>query len=468
MKKISDNFCGYLKVGDDKCAYSVSNNIVTLLPAQNEETEIDEAFERLRSRKTELPEYLLGEDYDGLIAIIRNDKFSTRSLGFTPSIKFATPIIIKAEGNGEGFFRNLTEEWDRFHAIMFIGGNINAVCNPQLAVEKSNYDGYLENDGAREIKIRPWNDYTYSTEFEMDGEKIALTISVAQTGEDVNAEHHGAYSLGELNSFIRLTFEKAKSFNDVEKYYSIIKDLIAILTLQNNVSFETDIRQKNSENELFRTGVCRIFDHYENYSVRKCQNVISIYSISDYVPNLINAIMNNEADSLLEILPEDNGMIGKVTITNIQDLCTALEVACKWGKRNREKDNLIENLKKEIKKTIATFIESHDDMNACNETTINSAFDYLDYTLKQKILTLYNENRCIIDAIIAKRSLPQISEASVAAFVNFRNNKTHSGTVEWGDSARIYTALLALGYACLFRYVDIPDKVIESVLIRIF
>ena len=29
MKKISDNFCGYLKVGDDKCAYSVSNNIVT-------------------------------------------------------------------------------------------------------------------------------------------------------------------------------------------------------------------------------------------------------------------------------------------------------------------------------------------------------------------------------------------------------------------------------------------------------
>lgn len=178
--------------------------------------------------------------------------------------------------------------------------------------------------------------------------------------------------------------------------------------------------------------------------------------------------MNNEADSLLEILPEDNGMIGKVTITNIQDLCTALEVAYKWGKRNREKDNLIEDLKKEIKKTIATFTESQDDINVYNETTIKSAFDYLDYTLKQKILTLYNGNRCIIDAITAKRSLPQINEASAAAFVKLRNNKTHSGTVEWGDSARIYTALLVLGYACLFRYVDMPDKVIESVLIRIF
>lgn len=195
----------------------------------------------------------------------------------------------------------------------------------------------------------------------------------------------------------------------MEKYYSIIKDLIAILTLQNNVFFEADIRQKNSENELFRTGVCRIFDHYENYSVRKFQNVISIYNILDYVPNLINTIMNNDADSLLEILPEDNGMIGKVMITNIQDLCTALEVAYKWGKRNREKDNLIEDLKKEIKKTIATFTESHDDIDVYNGTTIGSAFGYLDYTLKQKILTLYNENRCIIDAIIAKRTLPQIS-----------------------------------------------------------
>lgn len=34
-KKIEDNFCGYLRVGDDICAYTVSNDIVTLLPAEN-------------------------------------------------------------------------------------------------------------------------------------------------------------------------------------------------------------------------------------------------------------------------------------------------------------------------------------------------------------------------------------------------------------------------------------------------
>ena len=40
MRKIADNFCGYLKVGDDKYTYYISDNIVTLLPAQSD-NEID-------------------------------------------------------------------------------------------------------------------------------------------------------------------------------------------------------------------------------------------------------------------------------------------------------------------------------------------------------------------------------------------------------------------------------------------
>ena len=36
MRKIADNSCGYLKVGDDKYTYYISDNIVTLLPAQSD------------------------------------------------------------------------------------------------------------------------------------------------------------------------------------------------------------------------------------------------------------------------------------------------------------------------------------------------------------------------------------------------------------------------------------------------
>lgn len=81
---------------------------------------------------------------------------------------------------------------------------------------------------------------------------------------------------------------------------------------------------------------------------------------------------------------------------------------------------------------------------------------------------MYNEHCDTVDAIISKWSLPQINEANVTSFIKLRNNKTHSGTVEWGDSANLYTALLALGYACLFRHIDLPEEIIKSTLLRIF
>ena len=71
MRKIADNFCGYLKVGNDKYTYNVSSNIVTLLPAQSENRKIYESFNRICTRDVNPPEYLFGEDNDGMIAILR-------------------------------------------------------------------------------------------------------------------------------------------------------------------------------------------------------------------------------------------------------------------------------------------------------------------------------------------------------------------------------------------------------------
>ena len=99
---------------------------------------------------------------------------------------------------------------------------------------------------------------------------------------------------------------------------------------------------------------------------------------------------------------------------------------------------------------------------------MSSAFQYLDCTLKQKILTLYNENSDVVNAIVSKYSLPSVNENSIASFVKLRNNKTHSGTVEWGESANIYVPLVAIVYASFLKYIELPDEVIESTLLQIF
>ena len=137
MMKINDNFCGYLNVDDDSFAYNVSNHVVTLLPAQSELTKRYEVLDRIRSRSINSPEYLFGvADSNFEIAILRNDKFISDSLGINPSIQFGTPLIIKASGNSANFRNMLTVEWNNFHAITFCGGNINAICNPQMATVK--------------------------------------------------------------------------------------------------------------------------------------------------------------------------------------------------------------------------------------------------------------------------------------------------------------------------------------------
>lgn len=455
---------------DDTYTYNVSTNIVTLLPAQSDKQKRYESFDRIQRHSTELPEYLYGEDSDSMIAILRNSKFYTSIMGVDISIRFATPIIIKACGNAQGFFNMMSEPWNKFHAITFYGGNINALCNPSLAIEPPDIDKYINFDGAREIKMRPWSDYTRSADFEIEDEKVTLTFSIGQTAETNDVEYRGPYNLGKLDAFMRFSFESAQDFEKIEKYYIIAKKFVAVLTSQNNVHFEDIyLSQRNYNQEYFKTGICKIFDHYENYSIRQGDKVMPIFKVLDYIPNLMNGIIDGKVDSLLELLPEDNRMASLISIKNVQDLCTALEVAYHMDdEREREKDVLIQELKKDVQNAIAEFVKKHNEIDVNKETTIRSAFQYLDYTLKQKILTLYSENSDVANQIVSKYSLPQVNESSIASFVKLRNNKTHSGTVEWGESAKIYEPLLAIVYASFFRYIKLPDEIIKFALFQIF
>lgn len=470
MRKISDNFCGYLKVDNDIYTYNVSTNIVTLLPAQSDRGNRHEAIEHIRSHNTDFPEYLFGEDENGMIAMLRKGKFATSFLGINTIVKFATPIIVKACGNAHGFFSMMTEEWNKFHAITFYGGNVNALYNLDFAIEFSEIDDCLKNDDAREIKIRPWKDYSRSIDLKINDENVTLTFSIGQTATTNHEEQKGSYNLGKLDAFIRFSFENAQDFAMIEKYYGVARKIVAILTAQNNICFEeVYVSQRNNQQQFFKTGICKVFDHYENYSKKKWNSVIPILAIFDYMPYLVNGLLDGKADALLELLPEDNKLVNRISIRNVQDMCTALEVSYHLDdERKREKDVLIEELKKNIKKTIVEFVKAHNEIDVYKETTISSAFQYLDYTLKQKILTLYNENCKVVNEVVLKNFLPEVNEKSIAHFVNLRNRKTHSGTVEWGENAKIYKALMAIVYSNLFRYLGIPDDVIQSVLLDLF
>lgn len=472
MAIIPDEFCGYLTVGVDEFAFFASGHIVTLLPAESDKKKRGEVLQRIRSLNNERAEYLFGvtDTFETALLCVNNFKNDSLGINLNPSIQFAAPIIVKASGN-TGFFKSLlTSEWNTFHAISFFGGNINAVCDPRIALAPaSNESTEIRSDnGTCGINVRPREDYTRSTELHIDGEPVTLTISISQTDGSTITGDMGSYSLGMLNSYIRFSFKNPQSFSKIERYYLIAHSVIAILTARNNIFFQTDLSQRDSDNRHFQTGVCKINRHYENYATRKRHEVVSMYDIFDAVPALVEKIASKKVDALLALLPEDNRREGLISITNVQDVCTALEVAYDWSRQGKKKEPLIEELKERINQTITELNQSHDEVDVRQVTTIGSAFKYLNYTLKQKILTLYHENHDAVDAVISKWKLPQVTEERIGSFIKLRDGKTHAGSFDWGENGDFYTVLFSLAYACLFRYIGLPDEQIQLALLCIF
>lgn len=468
MVKISDNFNGYLQIGDDSFVYNVNGHIVSLMPTENDPAKRIEIVNNICAPKTELPEFIYGDDNYFKVAFFRNTEFTQPNFQYPIAI-FSTPLIIKSTGNTGDFDDDLSGCWNKFNSITFCGGSINSLFNPRFAVEPLDMQKIISG-GAIGIGIRPNVEYTKQIDCNINGEKSTFTISVDKAFGKNGDDRTRAYSLGELNSIIRLDFEEEQDFVRIPEYYKIVKSLVSILIGQNNVFFDIYVSRTPKGEESRKTGICKFTDNYVNYANVAYAKAIHLSDIFDCIPKLISLIEKKDADILLSLLPVDNRDVNRVSITDIQNICTALEVAYDWQKISRGKDELIKELKKDIKKTIKEFLKrkEKEQVDIDKKTTIASAFKYLDYTLKEKILTLYTENAETIDEIIKGNSLPPINYVTVQNFVELRNDKTHAGLVDWDDSANIYYSLLAIIYLCLFKKAELDDETAKKAVKRFF
>ena len=92
----------------------------------------------------------------------------------------------------------------------------------------------------------------------------------------------------------------------------------------------------------------------------------------------------------------------------------------------------------------------------------------MDFTLVDKILTLYGECESIVDGFVAQKSLPHIDECRIRSFVKLRNEKTYSGEINWGNNGETYVILLALLYACILKNTGVDSSIIHQLLVALF
>lgn len=474
MTKSTEEFSGYIDIGKDRFAYFVSKNWVTLQPAIQDKSEQLAAFERLRHYHNDSSEFFYGTDNVGKVALFRNSNiqigFSYNSNnGIIESSGFGTPLIIKSKS----YNPDITD-WTYFDAIKFIGGNINSLHPPMQAIknitvrrnDSHNQDISFCDDSEYSLKLPVVND---------DGSELFIFSVSIETSIDTapSTRNFDCSSLGNINSYIRLSFNRRKKFNDIEKYFTLIKNLVSLLFGMSNVKFDVCLEQKNSCDEFVESAVCLFADDYKNYSLKRWIRVIPLNATSSILPNLINSIFRKESDVLISLLPDDNRKVNYISIHHVQDMCTALEKSYEWlhEKVKTQRDNYLIGLRKAINQTIKNYDCEYTDFKAYDLTTVSSSFQYLDLTATTKVISLYEENICLFNQIYKRTVHPKnfnetISDAAVIdlikKFVKLRNAKTHTADCSWNGSECLYDPLLSIVYYSYFMHVGADAEVAEK------
>ena len=386
-------------------------------------------------------------------------------------MNFHTPILIKSSGNTAWFYKNLTYNWELFQAITFYSGNINTIKNPKRAAIET---VYLKEEelfaGVRNINIKPFSDYTYKIPICINDVQTEMTISTFSNGID----NYDQREIGFLDSFIRFSVQEPQKFDSIPDYYLTVKKLIAVFTRQNNIHFKTSISQRGKNNLYQTTAHCHINERYKNYKKEFHNKVISLdYFLENnqkrnILVQLIQFIANNKAEHILRLLPSDNQKSHLITINDLANLISALEVEYNDIKQDIPNNDLIEELKERIKETIENFKKENPELDVYQETNIGSAFQYLDYTLKDKIFKLYKRYNRIVDEIIEKWKLPEISLQKIGKMINLRNNALHKGYHSWDGSEQLYEPLLALVYASFFNRIGCDEMIISELIEMLF
>jgi hypothetical protein len=455
MNKINDNFCGYAYIGENDYAFYVSGHLVKLLPPQK-------GFIELKGVDRN-PLFVYGVDENNNnIAFQRNTRDYV-AIPYDPHIfTFGTPIIIQST-NLSDYVQELRGDWDKFDALEFRGEIIDKLYNPKCAVVEEKYEYKLPYDGAETIKLKASNEYTYKCDVKINNTNAKLIMSICS---DHGWLRHKNGSLGNLSSFIQLEFENEQRFDKLEEYYVSIYKMLSILSLSRNIEIKCSLLRKLDNNELDVTAICKVYHPYTEYTNKSAGQMITLNESNNFIPQLLSKINSNYVDSILELLPDHNKPT--INIVDIQNLCTALEVAYEKSKYKHEQDACISALREEINECLDKFMKSCLNLDVGKQTTIKSAFEYLDWTARNKIEYMYRRREEIIAKITRRDDADYIYMFGIPSLLRMRNKKTHRAIVEWNGGSKLFTPMLALLYIILFESLEIDKDGIIRLFASIF
>jgi len=456
IKPIEDAFAGYINIRDKQLFVAINENLCKFYPRENrDEMRVfgDTPIER---------QFIHGFDEDyNLIALLFEQPLPMPTAFFhfgSSYLAFKTPMIVKGRRSRED-----EDKLDTFDALTFSSSAIDSLHPPGIQALDMEELWKIPEDGARTLKIKAFDEYTSSYSFELYGEKITLMYSVSQSGvESISGD------LGRLYSIIRLEFNRPQKLETFERYYVLIKKLIAFCVGQHNIKFDkVQLNRRITTGEDIgrykELGICEIFDTYSDYIGFDWGRTIPFRVFDCHIADVLTLLGDEENAPWLTFLPDTNEGKKWISHDNIKDLCTALEIEYDRGNFPSQKD---ENMR-EIKSVLMETVKEYCSVNNIAEDSKVKALSYvgrIDISVADRICAMRdiikNRIQSASDEIISRTF--SITGQDIKRFLELRNGITHGRLItEWGDVAVVYQRLYRIAFLAMLIRMDIPDEKLD-------
>lgn len=400
------------------------------------------------NEKIKLPDILYGVT-DNNYNIALSVQGSTKSVN---CIRFSVDYY--AIGTANLRFYDLS----KFDSIEFIGGTGNCILDPELIYPPYEFEDNMYENGCS-IKFRPLKDVSKKYKISIKGTNCTFKSTISPYSD------RKANKLGITNSVISLKFENEQPLKKFSDYYFMLTKISSILVRQQNVEFDKIMCYFKDEQY---TGSANIYvNHgFKDIVDKKPIRTISLRSIDRVFINFIEII--DSEDFSINFLPKNNSDAHYVTYDSLKNICTALEFEFSKSKIKKEKEAIIVNLIKKVKKVVKEYKTENPDLTDKAYQSITGSLSKWTFPATEQFYALYEASKTVVDKILVQKNL-EITEPLIQSLVKCRNEITHGNKPKLTtEIANTSYSMIILIYVSLFKRIGLTDDEIFQSFVMIF
>lgn len=163
-----------------------------------------------------------------------------------------------------------------------------------------------------------------------ESNKITIKEDVTSIVKTKFKINHNSFAGETLSSIIQFDFDKNYELFEMTKIYPVIKNFLDLLVTARNTDYKIKLYQKLNDEEI-DFAVVKIFNNYKNISNKEKYEVVNFEVIQNKIQNIFNNINNSKYT--LCFLPIDNDEYNTINYSSIQNLVTAIELACELDRK---------------------------------------------------------------------------------------------------------------------------------------